>query len=254
MVSHLNRRKIPITNRINLESNKAFRYNYHNTALLMGIQIAGLLNSKEMSENIENQVEHAERLASFNAAFLPYFDKIRAFCILKTGSKEQGEDLAQEVIVKAFKGWDNFEDQGSGIMPWVNKIINNTYINQNIKEDRHVTNREGVRIQEDGAVDFGLDRSEKVKTGLSAESAYLDKEGEEFINQAIEELGPAFSEVVRLNVVDGMSYKEIAEFTGINSSTVGTKIHRGREMLREKLAERAKDFGIEPDADDKKKK
>ena len=218
----------------------------------MGVQIAGLLNSREMSENIENQEEHAKKLASFNAAFAPHFDKIRALCIFKAENKEQGEDLAQEVIVKAFNAWDKFEDQGRGVMPWINMIIKNTYINQNTKEDKHVVNRQGVRIQDDGKVDFGLERAEAVRTGLSAESAYLDKEGEEFIDQAIEELGPAFSEVVRLNVVDGLSYREIAELTGVNPNTVGTRIHRGREILREKLAERARHFGIDTDENKKK--
>jgi RNA polymerase sigma-70 factor (ECF subfamily) len=48
--------------------------------------------------------------------------------------------------------------------------------------------------------------------------------------------------------VEGFSYKEIAEIVGIPAGTVMSRLHRGRKLLREKLADYARELGYTTDA------
>ncbi|MTA39140.1 MAG: RNA polymerase, partial [Actinobacteria bacterium] len=48
------------------------------------------------------------------------------------------------------------------------------------------------------------------------------------------------------------SYKEIAEIVGIPAGTVMSRLHRGRKLLREKLADYARELGYTTDAADSK--
>ena len=47
-------------------------------------------------------------------------------------------------------------------------------------------------------------------------------------------------------------YKEIAEIVGIPAGTVMSRLHRGRKLLREKLADYARELGYTTDASDSK--
>jgi RNA polymerase sigma-70 factor (ECF subfamily) len=53
---------------------------------------------------------------------------------------------------------------------------------------------------------------------------------------------------VYLADVEGFSYKEIAEIVGIPAGTVMSRLHRGRKLLREKLADYARELGYSTEA------
>jgi len=59
---------------------------------------------------------------------------------------------------------------------------------------------------------------------------------------------------VYLADVEGFSYKEIAEIVGIPAGTVMSRLHRGRKLLREKLADYARDLGYTTDSGKASKK
>ena len=58
------------------------------------------------------------------------------------------------------------------------------------------------------------------------------------VQAALEELPPDFRAAVVLCDLEGLSYDEVAEALGVKLGTVRSRIHRGRTMLREKLAHR----------------
>jgi RNA polymerase sigma-70 factor (ECF subfamily) len=53
-----------------------------------------------------------------------------------------------------------------------------------------------------------------------------------------------FRMAVYLSDVEGFSYKEIAEITGVPTGTVMSRLHRGRKILRSSLAAYAKERGF----------
>jgi RNA polymerase sigma-70 factor (ECF subfamily) len=58
---------------------------------------------------------------------------------------------------------------------------------------------------------------------------------DELIQKALLKVKEDFREVVILRDIDGMSYEEIAEITGLNEGTVKSRINRGRAKLQELL-------------------
>jgi len=59
----------------------------------------------------------------------------------------------------------------------------------------------------------------------------------------LQEIPEEFRIVVYLADVEGFSYKEIADIVEIPAGTVMSRLHRGRKLLREKLADYAKELG-----------
>jgi len=203
-----------------------------------------------MSAAIENSPEQAKKVAEFELVVSPFYDKIRRACVSKTGSFTKGEELAQEVIFKAFKSWDSFQDQGKGVMPWINKIIFHTNISVGVKESAHDQNRVNVYTNDEGDVDFGLDKGAHAN---SAEDIYFEQLSSELVRAAIEQLDPEFAEATMLSLVADWTYQEIADHLNIPVSTVGTKIFRGRALLRKLLIEQAQQYGIGLNKTNKKK-
>jgi len=209
-----------------------------------------LLITTEMSAAIENSPEHANKVAAFELVVSPFYEQIKNACISKTRNFAKGEELAQEVIFKAFKSWDSFQDQGKGVMPWINTIIKHTNISVGVKESSHEQNRQHVYVNEDGEVDFGLDKGTHA---ISAEDVYFEQMSSDLVRNAIEQLDEEFSEATMLSLVADWTYQEIADHLEIPVSTVGTKIFRGRALLRKLLVEQAQQYGIGLNKTNKKK-
>ena len=83
--------------------------------------------------------------------------------------------------------------------------------------------------------------------GKSAEVEALENLPDSDIKRALQEIPEEFRMAVYLADVEGFSYKEIAEIVGVPAGTVMSRLHRGRKLLREKLADYAKELGYSTD-------
>lgn len=75
----------------------------------------------------------------------------------------------------------------------------------------------------------------------SPEYLYSMKESREILRNMLQRLPDAYREVLRLRVMDGLSYDDIAKKLNLPLNTVSTKIHKGKKLLADIL----KDNGIE---------
>ena len=66
----------------------------------------------------------------------------------------------------------------------------------------------------------------------------------ETIQAAFDKLSDEHRAVVYLADIEQFSYKEISQILGIRLGTVMSRLHRGRNLLREELAEYARQYGI----------
>ena len=131
-----------------------------------------------------------------------------------TDKKTDREDLFQEVVYQLWKSFDSFRKE-SKITTWMYRVAMNTAISQLKKRKRQP---DAVRISD---------------TILS----YSENTNEEYE----ERLRSLYKHIERLNVLEkglmlllleGKSYKEIAEITGLSDSNVGTRISRIKEKLK----------------------
>lgn len=143
-----------------------------------------------------------------------------------TGNRFDAEDLTQEVFVRVFRSLENFKP--GTLDGWLHRITTNLFLDQA---------RRKSRIRFDALAE---DAESKIPGDVpgpeqSFEFNNLDLD----VQAALEELPPDFRAAVVLCDLEGLSYDEVAVALGIKLGTVRSRIHRGRTMLREKLAHRA---------------
>ena len=88
-----------------------------------------------------------------------------------------------------------------------------------------------------GTLSDNFDETECATTGLwseapSPETETLQRLDGETVQQLIAQLPQAFSEVIVLREINDLSYREIADVTGVPVGTVMSRLARGRALLR----------------------
>jgi RNA polymerase sigma-70 factor, ECF subfamily len=142
-------------------------------------------------------------------------------------------DVVQEVFLKVFRNVGHFRGQSS-LKTWIFRIAINEAHNQRRWFFRHKRREVGITEQAEASGVAGLMADRE-----SSPFEYVcEREREQLIVEALAEINPAFRTVVVLRDMMDMSYEEIAGVLEISLGTVKSRILRGREALRQKLAER----------------
>ena len=150
-----------------------------------------------------------------------------------TRSDADAEDLLQDALMHAFAGFDTFTD-GSNLQAWLFRILYNRWVSAYRAKQRRpsevsvdvVTERD---LTEGAARFFAAHRS--------AEAEVLDALPDTRIKAAMDALPDGFRTVVYLADVQGYTYAETAKILGIPHGTVMSRASRGRQRLREALAD-----------------
>ena len=78
--------------------------------------------------------------------------------------------------------------------------------------------------------------SEVASHERSPYQVFEQAEREVVVKQALASLAPPYRTVVVLREIEGLPYDEIAQVLGLAEGTVKSRLLRGRELLRRKLA------------------
>jgi RNA polymerase sigma-70 factor, ECF subfamily len=181
-----------------------------------------------------------ERHARFEAEALQYLDQLYAAALRMTRNPADAEDVVQETYAKAYASFHQFTP-GTNLKAWLYRILTNTYINSYRKKQREPQISDGDNIE-----DWQLARAEShTSSGLkSAEMVALEGLPDSDIKEALQQLPPDFRLAVYLADVEGFAYKEIAEIMGTPIGTVMSRLNRGRNQLRNLLADYARGRGL----------
>ncbi|MDR1403553.1 MAG: RNA polymerase sigma factor [Tannerellaceae bacterium] len=134
-------------------------------------------------------------------------------------NKEDAEELAQDVFLKAFKHLDRFKGESS-FSTWIYRIAYNTAISYTRKK-KH----EWLAIEESAIVNV----SEEAVADALGET---DSSGQmEILDKALARLSPDERAIILFFYMEGKSIDEIASITAFSVSNVKTKLHRIRKKL-----------------------
>ena len=159
-----------------------------------------------------------EALCDHEAPLLRYAQRL-------VGSRETARDLVQETFVHLCEA-DRAQVEGH-LRPWLFTVCRNLAFDTRKKEKRMPLNT-SQPLNERPASSGALP-SAQVEAHRTASR----------ITDALGGLPANQRDVVRLKFQDGLSYKEIAEVTGLSVSNVGYLLHHGLRALRVKLADSA---------------
>jgi RNA polymerase sigma factor (sigma-70 family) len=153
------------------------------------------------------------------------FDKIydenrhrwRQLCYLYASDKDLAEDLFQDALLNIWKNMDAFRGE-SKMTTWAYRIIVNTALLFN----RKLTNREKNHIR-------------FLQENIHGQEAENDKnEKTELLYRLVDELEEKDKIIVTL-ILEGLSYQEISEITGLTNNYIAVKFNRVKNQLRKIL-------------------
>ncbi len=174
-----------------------------------------------------------QRRAEFDGLVVRYHKQAYNIAYRMTGNHADAEDLTQEAFVRAFRFFGNYRRDWP-FDNWLYKIMSNLFVDSLRRKPK-------ARAQSlDQPLDLG-GRSEDVFLEIpdvqsNPERMVMSQELDENIQRALSGLPQDFRMTVILADIEGMSYEEISEAMGCSLGTVRSRLHRGRKLLRSKIA------------------
>ena len=199
---------------------------------------AGVLSALDWP--VMDETASSDPRRDFEEQAIPFMDQLYAAAMRMTRNPADAADLVQETFVKAYGAWSTFS-QGTNLKAWLYRILTNTYINIYRKRQR-----EPFQGTIDELEDWQLGGAESTTAShsRSAEAEAIDRMPASVVKDALQEVPEDFRLAVYLADVEGFSYQEIADIMKTPIGTVMSRLHRGRRMLRELLADYAAERGI----------
>jgi RNA polymerase sigma-70 factor (ECF subfamily) len=142
-------------------------------------------------------------------------------------------DVLQDVFVKVFKGIKGFNGESS-LKTWIYRIAVHEASNHRRSWIRRHW-REPISVDDDESPSAAA-ASEAASNGPNPYQVFEQAEREVVVKRALASLAPPYRTVVVLREIEGLSYDEIAQVLGMAEGTVKSRLMRGRELLRRKLA------------------
>ncbi len=145
--------------------------------------------------------------------------------IIRLITKQENEDLEQEVFIKAWKNSDKYEERGS-FKSWICTVAKN--VSKDYLKSASFRNMQNTTSDE---VVLSI-IPEKKET---PDSRALAQERQARIIDAIETLKPKLREVIMLCEINGYTYEEASKKLGCPLGTIKSRIFNAKKELAEKL-------------------
>lgn len=181
-------------------------------------------------------VDRARRqdLDAYNELVTRYQSRIYALIYNMTSSREDTEDLVQDVFVKAYRSLGWFKGDAS-FYTWIYRIAVNRTINFLKRRKRLSTGKMSL-----DDMDLAIERDADYVALSSRESPFRDMtitELQERLNKALQTLSEKHRTVVVLHDIQGVPHDEIGNILGCSAGTVRSRLFYARQQLQKELAE-----------------
>ena len=141
--------------------------------------------------------------------------------VIKLITKEENEDIEQEVYIKVWQKSDNYKEQGklTGWLGTVAKNFSKDYLKSSTKKQHDIT------ISDETQEYNVLNEKE------NPETVFIQKQRQKRIVKAIDSLKPKLKEVIMMYEIDGLSYEYIAKELNCPIGTVKSRLFNAKKEL-----------------------
>ena len=194
-------------------------------------------------EAVADLVDNEQASGRFYGLVWPHRATVLRVARILTNDAADADDLAQETLLKAFKGIEGFA-LGTDVRAWLLTILRRTRIDR-------------IRSEASSAADVSLDAmsaepAAAEDAGVSEADAAWPRDPDrvlgEFSDQQVIDALQRLPEEIRLTLllvdVEQMRHEEAADVMQIPVGTVKSRTHRGRAMLRAALLPWARDLRL----------
>lgn len=182
------------------------------------------LDSLEVPSPVEPVWEAGwpQTVAEFQSLVETLQHRLVRFAHRRLGSLQDAEDVVQEVLLKSFTAREKLKNT-LRVMPYLYRMTANACIDLQRKR------KSGGEVSLEGITPFSVLEGEADMTVSDAEKEL------ERIEALLSGLPPRQAEVIRLRVLDELSFAQIAEILGCRLPTVKSRFRYGLEKLRARL-------------------
>lgn len=171
------------------------------------------------------------RPGAFQLLYDRYRDRLVHFIIRKTGDADRAQDLVQEAFIRVTRHLHRF-DTSKKFSTWVYTIASNLSKN----ELRNRSRSPLVLFQKlQSSWDDDHRPLQFEDSRMRPDDLYRKRFLKRIVEETVEELPEHHRLVFRLRELEGKSYEEIAEITGVNLGTVKSRLHRARNSFAQRI-------------------
>src|SRR5215470_389695 len=157
-----------------------------------------------------------------------YADRLFMLLLRLLGDRAEAEDVAQEVMLRAWRNITRFRGQSS-YFTWLYRIALNE---ANRALEKRARRPAGVSI---GARELELPTAPEEEPSRQAENSELRRA----LNQALADLPPPLRTAIVLRDVEGLSTQEAAEIAGVSQAAFKSRLHQARLRVRAAIGDEA---------------
>ena len=166
---------------------------------------------------------------AFEALYRRYWERLYAFAFRYLRSKEDAEEIVQEVFFRIWRGRAHWVPAGA------------------VRNYLYLAVRNGARDRAERAAVARRWRLGQRETAVEIQSTLETADLVAAVERALAELPSKRSAVCTLRLINGLSYAEIAARLGICEKTVETQLARGLKFLRDRIRPHARMTSAPPD-------
>ena len=182
--------------------------------------------SEQTDEEIVTRVQSGDQEA-FGTLIERYEAKLMRYARKFLVDSDECQDLVQEAFIKAYVNVQSF-DTDKRFSPWMYRIAHNEFVNALKKKSRAPT----VSFDPDTLLPHPI--APETSDGES-----IKQEMRRMLDKYLAGLNPKYREPLVLFYFEDMDYKQIANVLEIPMSTVGVRLKRGKNMLKNMVGELA---------------
>ncbi|HNP57812.1 MAG TPA: RNA polymerase sigma factor SigE [Gordonia sp. (in: high G+C Gram-positive bacteria)] len=160
-------------------------------------------------------------MPSWEELVAEHADRVYRLAYRLSGNQHDAEDLTQETFIRVFRSLTSYKP--GTFEGWLHRITTNLFLDM-------VRRRAKIRMEA-----LPEDHDRVPGDSPDPQQIYADANLDPVLQAALDRLAPEFRAAVVLCDIEGLSYEEIAATLDVKMGTVRSRIHRGRQSIRDYL-------------------